>query len=181
MAKPTIRNWATPLAIGAFLVSAATGVLIFFHIEIGLVEPVHKWLSWLLVGGVALHTAANWKGFQAHLSSRAGRAIMGTAALLTLFALSPFAGGKDEGPDRKALARAAVGMLEEATLESLAPLLQAAPAQLQAELLQHGIEADEPTLTLRDIAAFNDCKESDVLGALLASRLQQEKPDDQRH
>lgn len=35
------REWATPVAAGAFLLSAVTGVLIFFHIDSGLNKFVH--------------------------------------------------------------------------------------------------------------------------------------------
>mgnify|MGYP006339522549 CR=1 FL=1 len=51
------RDWITPITMGAFGLLAATGVLMFFHIDSGLNEAVHEWLSWVLLGGVALHAA----------------------------------------------------------------------------------------------------------------------------
>jgi hypothetical protein len=46
------RERVTPIAAGAFLLSAITGVLIFFHVDSGLSKLAHEWLSWALLGGV---------------------------------------------------------------------------------------------------------------------------------
>jgi len=43
----TLRTWATPLTISAFLLMSVTGVLMFFHIEGGLTTVAHQWCSWL--------------------------------------------------------------------------------------------------------------------------------------
>jgi len=37
----TLKSWATPLAIGAFIISGVTGLLLFFDIAFGLVDTVH--------------------------------------------------------------------------------------------------------------------------------------------
>ena len=68
------RSWATPIAAGAFLLSAVTGVLIFFHVDSGLNKAAHEWLSWLLLGGVVLHVLANLGGFKRHFATRGGLA-----------------------------------------------------------------------------------------------------------
>ncbi|MEZ5476590.1 MAG: DUF4405 domain-containing protein [Thiolinea sp.] len=60
----TLRNWATPITIGSFIISAITGVLIFFHINIGLVKPAHEWLSWFMILGVAMHLVINWRALK---------------------------------------------------------------------------------------------------------------------
>ena len=71
------REWATPVAAGAFLLSAVTGVLIFFHIDISLNKFVHEWLSWTLLGAVALHLAANFGGIKRHLVTHRGQLLTG--------------------------------------------------------------------------------------------------------
>lgn len=163
-----IRNWATPLATGAFIISAVTGVLIFFHIEVGLVEPVHKWLSWLLVVGIGLHAAANRKGFMSHFSRRAGLTTIGAAVLVTILSVSPFFKGGDEEHNRKSIARAAVGILEEAPLASVASLMGSTPAVLAERLGAKGITVDAPSMTLRQIDEQNARKKGEALSIVLA-------------
>ena len=48
------RPWITPVVIGAFTLSAVTGVLMFFHLDSGLNKTAHEWLSWAMVIGVVL-------------------------------------------------------------------------------------------------------------------------------
>lgn len=38
----SLRTWATPLTVGAFLLMAATGVLMFFGYDRGLTAVVHE-------------------------------------------------------------------------------------------------------------------------------------------
>jgi len=59
----SMKSWATPLAIGSFIILAVTGILMFFKVEAGYIKPVHEWLNWAMVAGVVLHTIANWKAF----------------------------------------------------------------------------------------------------------------------
>jgi hypothetical protein len=91
------RNWVTPLAAGAFLLSAVTGILMFFHFDSGLNKLAHEWLSWVLLGAVALHVTANFDGFKRHLGTRRGQLLVGLFALVLL---SSFVGSgeKDEPP-----------------------------------------------------------------------------------
>jgi hypothetical protein len=42
-------NWATPLTIGTFTLMAVTGMLMFFHADIGLNKTAHEWLGWVMI------------------------------------------------------------------------------------------------------------------------------------
>ena len=102
------REWVTPFAAGAFLLSAVTGILIFFHVDSGLNKAAHEWLSWLLLGGVVFHVLANIGGFKRHLGIRRGQLLIG-AFVLTLVLSFVGAGDKDGppfGPPIRALAAA---------------------------------------------------------------------------
>lgn len=39
----SLRKWATPLTIGSFLLMGVTGILMFFHLDIGLNKLAHEW------------------------------------------------------------------------------------------------------------------------------------------
>lgn len=80
------RNWVTPLTLGAFIVSAVTGVLLFFDLDSGLNELAHEWLSWVLLVGVALHGAANFQSVKKYFTQKTGLAII--AVFVLLLALS---------------------------------------------------------------------------------------------
>ncbi|NTW88848.1 MAG: DUF4405 domain-containing protein, partial [Desulfobulbaceae bacterium] len=96
--KPTLKSWATPLIIATFIISAVTGVLIFFHQESGLIKPVHEWLSWALVTGGVLHTVANWKSFTNYFSRKAALAIISTGLIITIAAITVPSQGKGGNP-----------------------------------------------------------------------------------
>jgi hypothetical protein len=57
------RFWASSFAIGAFILSAITGLLLFFNVVVGISPSINVWLSSLFVIAVILHTVINWKQF----------------------------------------------------------------------------------------------------------------------
>lgn len=57
------RFWATPFAIGAYILSAITGLLFFLNVFTAIPQSAHVWLSSLLVIAVVFHTVINWKQF----------------------------------------------------------------------------------------------------------------------
>lgn len=127
------RDWITPLTMGAFALLAVTGVLMFFHLDSGLNETAHQWLSWVLIGGVALHAAVNWAGVKRHLASGRGRAALGLFAVLLAASFMPL-GGKGEPPFVPPL-RA----LADAPLPVLAQVARTTPEELRARLQRAGV------------------------------------------
>lgn len=83
------RDWATPLTVGSFLLLTVTGVLMFFHLDVGLNKLAHEWLSWVLLAAVGLHLASNWVAFRRHLSQRRGRWLIGAGALVLALSFLP--------------------------------------------------------------------------------------------
>lgn len=140
------RNWVTPMAAGAFLLSAVTGVLIFFHQDLGLNKLAHEWLSWLLLAAVLLHAVANFAAFKRHFSSRRGAAVMGTFALL--LGLSFIAPAERQGPPFMASIRA----LSEAPLSTLALVARRTPEEVRAVLAAEGLQATSDAQTLGELA-----------------------------
>ncbi len=145
----TLRSWATPLTVGAFLLIAVTGILMFFHLETGLSKVAHEWLGWLLVTGVAAHLWLNWRAFTTYFKRPAAVAIMGAGVVvLTASLLVP-------GPEGGAVpVRQVLGSLTKAPISTLASLAGKDEATLLASLAgdHPGVTADQ---TLADLATDN--------------------------
>ncbi len=145
----TLRSWATPLTVGAFLLISVTGILMFFHLETGLSKAAHEWLGWFLVAGVAAHLWLNWRAFTTYFKRPAAVAIMGAGALV--LAASLLVPGSEGGalPVRQVL-----GSLTKAPISTLALLAGKDEATLLASLAAEypGATADQ---TLTDLAAGN--------------------------
>ncbi|NTV96686.1 MAG: DUF4405 domain-containing protein [Thiobacillus sp.] len=154
------RDWVTPLAAGAFLLSAATGVLIFFHIDSGLNKVAHEWLSWVLLAGVAFHVAANFAGFKRHLAARRGQWLMGLFALV--LALSFFAPGERDEPPFAAPVRA----LAQAPLATLADVARISPDELRARLAKAGVPAATERQNLNELVGPDLRRQTQVMAAL---------------
>lgn len=128
------RPWITPVVIGAFLLSAVTGVLMFFHLDSGLNKTAHEWLSWAMVIGVGLHILLNMPAFKRYFSQNTGRAVIGVFALILALSFIPAGGqggGKEPGfaPPVRALAKAPITVLAQVagtSTEEVRARLQAA-------------------------------------------------------
>ncbi|MBZ4219984.1 MAG: DUF4405 domain-containing protein [Chlorobium sp.] len=175
----TLKSWATPLAVGAFTISAVTGLLIFFDLEPGIVEPVHKWLSWLLVAGVILHLVSNWKQFTGYFSKKPAIGIIGAALIVTIASLLPIFGEDEDGKEggQEKSGKIAAQLLESSSLETIALVVKTTPNQLVDQLGKSGIIVKDPLLTIQQIASNNGKNEKAVLGAILAQAKGSETKD----
>lgn len=140
---PFSRDWATPLTIGAFLLMAVTGVLMFFHLDIGLNKAAHEWLGWAMVAGVVCHSIANWPAFKRHLGRRTGLVIIGVFALLLAgsFAVQPPQQGGNPA------VRAGKAVLN-APVRTVAALSNQTPEALIATLRSAGFQVESAEQTL---------------------------------
>lgn len=108
------RPWITPVVIGAFGLSAVTGVLMFFHLDSGLNKTAHEWLSWAMVIGVSLHVLLNLPAFKRYLTQTTGRVVIGLFALVLALSFIPAGGSGGEpgfAPPVRALAKAPITVL----------------------------------------------------------------------
>lgn len=108
------RPWITPVVIGAFGLSAVTGVLMFFHLDSGLNKTAHEWLSWAMVIGVSLHVLLNLPAFKRYFTQITGRVVIGLFALVLALSFIPAGGSGGEpgfAPPVRALAKAPITVL----------------------------------------------------------------------
>lgn len=159
------REWATPLTMGAFFLSAVTGVLMFFHLDSGLNKPAHEWLSWLMLGGVGAHAAVHWSSFKRYLFQPTGRAILGVLVLITVLSFWQPAGAPKGSP-----ARQATQALTGAPLDVVAQVARQDAAALRARLTQKGLTVPPGQPTLTEIARASQRETMQVLGLVFEAQ-----------
>lgn len=155
------RDWVTPMVMGAFLVSAVTGVLLFFHLDSGLNKVAHEWLSWAVLGAVALHVANNFNGFKRHLAGARGKAVVAVSALLLSLSFIPLS---DSG---KPPFLAAVSALAEAPVPTLAQVAGISPEQMRARMAGAGLRPGSDQQSLSDLVGADTRRQAEVLAQLL--------------
>lgn len=145
----SLRSWATPLTVGAFLLISVTGILMFFHLDTGLSKVAHEWLGWLLVFGVAAHLWLNRRAFTTYFKRPLAVSIMGAGAILLAASLLVPAGEGGAVPVRQVL-----GSLTGVPISALATLAGKDEASVLAALsVDHaGVTASQ---TLADLSGGN--------------------------
>ena len=145
-----LREWATPLTVGAFFLSGITGILHFFKVNLPLVTPVHEWLSWLLVIGTVLHIVANWRASLQYALKPVGRVILILFLLLICVSVVPFGGIGEHNPAMKV-----VGAMMEAPLDVVGPIAGHKGDEMMAILESKGMRAANKGQTIAEIARTN--------------------------
>ncbi len=140
------RDWITPITTGAFLLTAVTGVLLFFHADTGLNKDVHEWLSWVFLIGAILHLALNFAPFKKYLTQRKGQVLMGSFVLLLALSFFPI-GGEHHAPPFVPPIKA----LAQAPLTTLAQVAQTSPEQLREHLAGAGISVNSDQQSISDL------------------------------
>lgn len=156
------RQWVTPLTIGAFVLMAVTGVLMFFHLDRGLNKLAHEWLGWIMVVGVVLHSVVNWGALVRHFRQTTGRVLIGVFVLV--LGLSFFAGAGQGGEPPFA---APVHALARVPLSTLAQVGGLTSEQLRARLQAAGVTAATEQQSLEALIGADLRRQVQVLGAVL--------------
>lgn len=151
------RQWATPLAAGAFFLTAMTGILIFFHLDSGLNKLAHEWLSWVLLAGVIFHLITNLNAFKRYFNSRAGLAIMG--AFILLLGLSFISPGEKREPPFVASVRTLANL----PLGTLAMVAGQSTEQVSATLRREGLSPSQDTQSLQELAGPDTRRQARLL------------------
>ncbi|RNA65073.1 DUF4405 domain-containing protein [Prosthecochloris sp. ZM_2] len=155
-----MKTWATPAVGATFLIMSITGILLFFHIDIGIIEPVHKWAGWILVVTAIAHLLANAKPFTAHLKSFRGVSIIAAGAVVLALSFYPWA-GEESNPMKKAL-----GALQHASVESVSSIAGTSSDELVARLEAHGITVGNTADSLQETARNNGESVREILAII---------------
>lgn len=157
-----MHEWATPFAIGAFAMTALTGILLFFKIHLGLVKPVHEWLSWLLVIGTAFHLGVNWRPTVRYFARPVGRGILFVFFVLICASLLPLGGGENRRHPADSITEA----LLQAPLSTVVQVAGQTPENTIEMLSARGIHPSSLQQTLQEIAVENNKQAMDVLALI---------------
>ena len=156
----TLREWATPLTIGSFIISAVTGIVIFFHIRIGLVRPAHEWLSWFLVLGVILHVITNWTSIKRYFSIPISSSIITGFIILSVLVFVPITEKKT-----RPLHLAGNALLE-TSLQTVALVGKEDSRHLIERLRKKGVMVNNAEQTIKEIAVQSNKSEKALLGLI---------------
>ena len=114
MTANSLRAVFTPMTIGAFLLMAVTGLLMFFHVEQGLNEVVHEWGGLVFVVAAVAHLLGNFTPFKNHLKKAVGAGLVAVFVVVTAASFIPV-------EDNKGGIRVVVNQLRDVPLAQLAP------------------------------------------------------------
>lgn len=161
-----MHRYGTPLTAGLFLVSAVSGVALFFHWASATFHSMHEWLSMLLLAPFALHLWKNWKPLLAY----ARRKTLLIPLLLSVVVAVPFALTAGKGGRAGNPAFQTVTLMTRASLIDLAPVLQSTPETLLQKLQQRGYQATSTSDSPSTIASASAVSPNEVLFSLMPAR-----------
>ena len=164
--KTLIHRYGTPLTTGLFLVSAVSGVALFFRWQPAAFHMMHEWLSLVLLAPFALHIWKNWKPFVGYLKRRTLIIPLLASILVAVpFAVNGMMQSRGGSPGFRVMS-----VMTKARLIDLAPVLNASPEDLVKRLRDEGHKVDAPEATLEGVAASSGVRPSELLLKLIPDR-----------
>lgn len=163
-----INKYATAATATLFLVVAASGVAMFFHVGEDLVKEMHEWLAVVLVAIAALHIYKNWKPLANYFRKRT----ILVPLVLTLVAAAAFIVPASMSSGENPRARV-FQALENAKLADVGQLLEVAPDDLASTLKTRGFVIASNDQRLSEIARASNKPPMAVLMTVFESTSQQ--------
>ena len=153
-----MHRYGTPLTAGLFVVSAVSGIALFFHWAPRSFHAMHEWLSMLLLAPFVLHLWKNWKPLAAY----AKRKTLFVPLALSLVAAVPFAVMAGKGRAGKPTSQT-IALLTQASLLNLAPVFQSTPEALLQRLQQRGYKASSTSQSPSEIGSASSVSADEIL------------------
>jgi hypothetical protein len=141
------KKYITAISAALFLVVAASGLAMFFHVGQDLVKDMHEWLAVVFVSAVALHVYKNWGAMMTYVRRKTIVAPLALAAVAAATFIVPAALSGREDP-RHVL----IQSLQEAKLADLGRVLDVPADSLVARLEQEGFTVTSAEQRLSEIA-----------------------------
>ncbi len=173
----TLRTWATPLITATFVVTAVSGVMLFFHVRSSGITFSHIWLGWAMLAAVALHLWLNWRPFVLYFKRPIPATIMATGLVVLGLMFTPIGsnigiGGETHGGGATAggggnsqKIAVAVG---NAHLSTLAELAGKSTDEVIAVLTAQGITGVNLNDTAASLSGGDRERQNEIIMAVLA-------------
>lgn len=155
-----LRDWVTPLTTGSFALTTVTGLMLLCKVQLGLVKPVHEWLSLIFVIGAILHIMVNWRPMMRSFSRPCTRAILAIFALLICATFLVPVQNSDTIPPQKTMA-----VFQRSSLAAVAQAASRTPDEVVELLERQGIRA-ESRQSINEIANSNGKKIGEIISAI---------------
>ena len=155
------RSWVTPLSLGSFILCTVSGILLFFHVNLGLIKMAHQWVSWIFVIGVFLHMGLNWKPLRGTIVKPVGAFIVVVFLAITAVSFMPLV-EPQQSPVKKAMA-----VVMDLPLQTLAQACGKSDEDLAAILAGHNINVADQSMSIRTLARQHQQNPVEVLLYLL--------------
>lgn len=159
----TLRQWATPLVAGSFILMAVTGTTLFFHVNSDLAKGLHEWAGWALLAGGVAHLVMNWRPFTTYLKRPLALGIIGVGLAITAVTLLPIGGGAAGAGPQAILARVA-----EAPVPVLAQLSGQSEGDVVADLVAAGFADATGTSTIAGLSGDDFGRQMGAMEAVFA-------------
>ena len=157
MKKLNIRQWSTPLTIGAGIFAATTGLIMFFVAE----DPVkfaHELVGIGFSVAIVLHIITNWRPFKRYFSQPIGVGVIVIAWLIGISLVTRSAILREGDPESLIVDR-----MEETSIVLLAPVVGMDVTELRNKLGGDGYIVDNPEMSVEQLADKHDAETDDVL------------------
>lgn len=146
LAARETKKWSTPLTIGAFILMAVTGILMFLHQSTGLNKVAHEWVGIIFVVGALVHVWSNFPALTTHLKKPKRLAVI---ALFTVILGLTFISTGD-APAAGRGDNAIMAKLANAPISQLAQLADKPEAQVLELLQSNGIAISSGDQSIAD-------------------------------
>ncbi|MBT9386508.1 DUF4405 domain-containing protein [Pseudooceanicola sp. CBS1P-1] len=164
-----LRKWATPVTAATFLVTAVTGVVLYFHAGGSLSRWAHIWIGFGICAAALFHIALNWRPAKTYLKKplAAGILILGVVVTLaTSVGLAP--SGQPRGLNPGML----FGALGRAPVSALAQISGEPEDALVTRLQQAGFLTASPESTVAQLAEGDQGARNMILALALGKAAQ---------
>lgn len=156
------KSWVTPITIGAFILMAVTGLLMFFEIETGYNKRAHEWFSLVFVAGALFHIWTSKNSFIHYFKT--GTGILFISLFVVVLGLSFLSPPKEQ--NGRMPVQKVIGALSSLSVNELAILAKKEPATVIEKLKTAGFQVIEGKEIIQDLTKGEKGQQGKIFGLI---------------